>query len=152
MIVSIGLVSLFKDVVTFAEAGNIRFINPARFPPSRLAASLTRSSPTSKTVTYNLVTKGLSMGPVCCVSFGTVSDSHLFHPRIPKTSATHSITILPFKGEWDRTLACLGNTFGEGLLSHYIHADGVTFQGAWCPPSELLSICLWKTGFDVDLL
>lgn len=76
------------------------------------------------------------MGPACCITFGTVADSHLFHPRIPKVQATHSITILPFKGEWDRTLACFGNTFKEDVLSHYVYADGVTFLGGWAPPSE----------------
>lgn len=120
--------SLLKDVITFAECGDLPFVNPARFPPSRLQGVQTNST---KTITFNLATKALSMGPVCCITFGTVVDSHLFHPRIPKTSATHGITIFPFKGEWERTLGCLGNALGEDSFSHYIHVGGVTFQGTW---------------------
>lgn len=130
---------LLKDVITFAECGDLPFINPARFPPSRLQGIQTNST---KTLNFNLATKSLSMGPVCCVTFGTVVDSHLFHPRIPKKSATHSLTIFPFKGEWERTLACLGNAFGESVFSHYIHAGGLTFQGTWSssPSTYILSI------------
>lgn len=74
------------------------------------------------------------MTPVTCVSVGTVIDSHLSHPRIPK-AATHSITILPFKGEWPHTVATFGMAFKETVLSHYIYEGGVTFQGTWGTPS-----------------
>lgn len=76
------------------------------------------------------------MLPVACVSFGTVVDSHLFHPRIPK-AATHSITILPFKGEWQRTVGAIGMALNETSLSHYVFEGGVTFQGTWATPSKL---------------
>lgn len=130
--------SLLKDVITFAQCEDLKFINPARFPPSRLGS--VRAGTTSS-ITYNLTTKELPMGPVSCITFGSVVDSHLFHPRVAVSSATHSITILPLHCEWERTLSCIGNALGESALSHYIYMNGVSYQGQWAKPSEHL-LCL----------
>lgn len=131
-------ISLLKDVITFAQCEGLKFINPARFPPSRLGS--VRANITAS-ITYNLTTKELPSGPVSCVTFGSVVDSHLFHPRVAVASATHGITILPLNCEWDRTLSCIGNALGESSLSHYIYLNGVSFQGQWAKPSKCL-VCL----------
>lgn len=134
--------SLLKDVITFAECEGLKFINPARFPPTRLGS--VRAN-TTTSVTYNLTTKELPMGPVSCITFGSIVDSHLFHPRVAATSATHGITILPISCEWERTLSCIGNALGETAFSHFIYLNGVSFQGQWAKPSEFQlyrSLCL----------
>lgn len=126
---------LFKDVVTFTECGNRAFINPARFPPSRLYGS---GSTSQTTTTYTLSHTGIPMGAAICISFGTVIDSHLFHPRIPK-AAMHGVTIYPFKGEWPRSTGTFGHAFKEPAFLYYVHSNGITFTGGWGTPSSCFS-------------
>lgn len=122
---------LLMDVLTFEKAGP--FLNLSRIPPPLLYGSRTSSS---TSLSYNLCMKGVPNGVVNGIMFGTVCDSHINHPRIPKATATHSITIWPFQGEWLRALATMGMALDEDAFSYYVYENGVTFQGTWATPSK----------------
>lgn len=129
--VSIDLLSsrLIKEIVTFTECSG--FLNPARVPPSRFFGNRVSSQ---NMISFNLSFKSPPMLPALLLAFGSVADSHLFHPRIPK-AAIHSVTMLPFMGDWNRAVATMGMALNETTFSHYVFEGGVTFQGTWATPS-----------------
>ena len=140
---------LLIDVITFSECGNTKFINPSRFPPSRLKATKANSTNSSS---FNLSLKQIGWGPVLCVSFGSVADSHLFHPRIiPNGQAYHSITIFPLKCDWERALSCIGNALDEHSFSYFVNANGISFTGIWGTPCKLNLPRPWLCSCRVDI-
>lgn len=131
---------LIKELFIFSECGP--FINPAYYPPPRLFASRTASS---NALSFNLSHKQVGMGVASFIMYGTVVDSHLVWPRIPKATGVHSITMWPFKGTWFRALAAMAESLNETSFLHYVIDNGITFQGTWGTPSECFACVRMST-------